>query len=552
MNGTPPLVLPLTSPASIRRLAWWALVPVVALVAGASWLLLRSGPADRWPEGKFHLVAPATFDITVLKDGELQAINNIEVQCRVEGRTTIVHIVKEGSLVKKGDVLAELDASLIRQQLLTTTLEKKQAESDLRTAEELLSIQQGQNDADLQAAQVALELARIGLEQYTAGTYPQQLKSATTAVEMAKITKKQKEDDLAQVRELHSKSFVTPADVKAAELALKTASVALEESETALSVLTKYGHRMSLAAFQSSVSQAEQALARVKKNNASLLSKAQSDVDTKKLALATKTTALDKLQQQLDYCTIRSPADGLVVYVYDDDDFRIAEGAIARERQRLIRLPDTSRMKLQMKVGEGQVGKLKLGQRAVVRITGVRDPVSAVLTKISPVADTGSRFWGNPDLKEDPVELELEQTPADLQPGMTAQAEIFVRRLENVAAVPLPSVWSDQSDAYVFVRQGEQVVPRPVKLGAASSTQVEVTEGLAKGESVLLLGAGQGRELLERAGIKSAEPPRPKFAEPVEPPKEPKPAKEREPRQPKEANGGKEAKPSQHRQNPAP
>jgi multidrug efflux pump subunit AcrA (membrane-fusion protein) len=257
---------------------------------------------------------------------------------------------------------------------------------------------------------------------------------------------------------------------------------------------------MALAGYQSAVSQAEQALARVRKSTASLLNKARSDVETKKLALATKTKALEKLEQQLEYCTIRSPSEGLVVYVYDDEDFRIAEGAVARERQRLIRLPDTSRMKVEMKVNEGQVGKLKLGQRASIRVAGIKDPLGAVLTKVSPVASTGSRWW-NPDLKEYPVELELDDTPPDLKPGMTAEAELYVQRLPDVLAVPLPAVWSEQSTSYVFVREGDKVVPRPVKLGAASHTQAQVLEGLAKGESVMLLGPGQGRELLERAGI---------------------------------------------------
>ena len=455
MNGSTPIALTTPTAGGGRRLTRWAVLPAAVLVAvPVSWFALRSAPTQSWPDGKFHLVTPVTLDVTVLKDGELKAINNIDVQCMVEGRTTIVQIVKEGTQVKKGDVLAELDSSLIRQALLTTTLEKKQAESDLKTAEEMLSIQQGQNESDLQAAQVTLDLAKIALEQYLDGTYPQQLKTAKTAVEMAGIQKKVKEDDLTQVRELYSKTFVTPADVKSAELALKTAAIAHEEAETALTVLTKYGHRMLLASHQSAVSQADQALARVRKSTASLLNKAQSDVETKKLALATKTKALEKLEQQLDYCTIRSPSDGLVVYVYDDDDFRIAEGAVARERQRLIRLPDTSRMKVEMKVNEGQVGKLRPGQRASVRVSGLKEPLGAVLTMVSPVASTGSRWW-NPDLKEYPVELELDATPPDLKPGMTAEAELYVQRLPDVLAVPLPAIWSEQSASYVFVREGD-------------------------------------------------------------------------------------------------
>ena len=48
---------------------------------------------------------------------------------------------------------------------------------------------------------------------------------------------------------------------------------------------------------------------------------------------------------------------------------------------------------------------------------------------------------------------------------------------------------------------------RPVKvtLGQSNDTHVQVTDGLTPGQDLLLLQVGQGRELLEKAGIKLAE-----------------------------------------------
>ena len=53
--------------------------------------------------GKFYAVNPIDFDVKVAKDGELAAVNNIDILNLVEGQSTIVHIVKEGAFVKKGD-----------------------------------------------------------------------------------------------------------------------------------------------------------------------------------------------------------------------------------------------------------------------------------------------------------------------------------------------------------------------------------------------------------------------------------------------------------------
>jgi multidrug resistance efflux pump len=381
----------------------------------------------------------------------------------------------------------------------------KQAESDLRNSQEMLAIQQNQNAADLEAAQVALELAKLALQQYKDGTYPQELSDAETLVKMTEITVRNKEEDLEQTKALFTKGFVTAADVKAAELSVTTVHNDLRKAQTALTVLTKFKNPTDLATRQSEVSQADQKLARVRRTNASMLAKSQADVDTKQIALQTKTKNLRKLEEQVDLCKITAPSDGMVVYARDDDEFRMIEGATVRERQRLIRLPDTSQMKAAVKINESRVPKLRIGQRALVRVVGFPDPVGATVTRISPMADGSSR-WMNPELREYPVELVLDRTLPDMKPSLTATAEIFVEQLRNVLAVPLAAIYAQGRDSYVFVRRGDDVEPVKVQIGSASETHAHVPEGLTAGQEVLVLAAGQGRQLLERAGIATNDP----------------------------------------------
>src|SRR6185437_1335279 len=112
---------------------------------------------------KFFSVTPTDMEIKVSKDGELQAVNNIDVQCLVEGGSTIVQIVKEGAFVKKGDVLVVLDSSAIRQKIEDAQLTIQTAESDATAAKEMYDIQESQNAANLDAAKVDVELAKLSL-----------------------------------------------------------------------------------------------------------------------------------------------------------------------------------------------------------------------------------------------------------------------------------------------------------------------------------------------------------------------------------------------------
>src|SRR5688572_31509917 len=154
---------------SRRRWLPWAVATIIALGAvGVFGLVtrLRSGSSASGAAGKYYAVAPIDLDVKVAKDGELAAVNNIDILNLVEGQSTIVQIVKEGSFAKKGDVLVELDSSDIRQKIEDATLEQQKSEADLIVAKELRSIQESENAANLEAAGVEVELATLGLRQY--------------------------------------------------------------------------------------------------------------------------------------------------------------------------------------------------------------------------------------------------------------------------------------------------------------------------------------------------------------------------------------------------
>jgi HlyD family secretion protein len=489
------------------QLRW---LPVAAALAlAAAWGMMRlfeDGPAAAI--GKFYTAAPADMDIRIAKDGELQAINNIDIISEVEGANTIQQLVKEGTWVKKGDVLVTLDSKDIKEKIEDTTLDVQKAEADLTNATEMKEIQESQNATNLDAAQVQLMVAKLDLQQYSEGTYPQQLANVRTDVEMDQITLNNRLEDLAQTRNLLAKGFVTAADVKKAELDVTNARNELSKSKTTLHVLQTYTHEMDLASRKNNLAQAEARVNRTRRENASNLAWRSADLRAKEQALVIQKRRLEHSKDQFEKCTIKAPADGLVVYSSTVDRHRdnpIQEGAQVREREMIIRLPDVSAMKAVVRIQEAQVSKLMIGQRALVRIVGLPEPVEAKLDKISVLADNSQRWW-NPDLKEYPVDLVLERTPPDLKPGAGVQAEVFVGHLSNVLTVPLASIYSAGEDRYVFVRDGESAKPHKVTIGASNDTQAEVKDGLASGQDVLLLQPGQGRDLLEKAGIKVQQP----------------------------------------------
>ena len=72
-------------------------IAAVVLVAA---VYLAFGPGKSAPgpalASQVYQVVPMDLEIKISKDGEIQAINNIDINCQVEGTSTITTIVKEG------------------------------------------------------------------------------------------------------------------------------------------------------------------------------------------------------------------------------------------------------------------------------------------------------------------------------------------------------------------------------------------------------------------------------------------------------------------------
>jgi multidrug resistance efflux pump len=356
---------------------------------------------------------------------------------------------------------------------------------------------------------VGLEVAQLDLREYTEGTSVALAKDGETKVKMAEIMLQNKEQDLAITRNLFGKGFVTQVDVKKAELDVLTCQNDLRKAESDLNVLKVYTDAKQQATKRSAVAQAESLVERTRKENAANMNRFRAALVAADQTLRLRNALTAKLKDQLENCVIKAPGDGLVVYASSSDrsgSEPIKEGGTVRNQQVICRLPDTSQMKAVIRVQEGQVSRLRVDDnnpmRAQVSVVGFKRPIGASVSKIAVLADSSQRWW-NPDLREYPVELLLDETPANCKPGLGAQVEVLVERKARALCVPLTSIYSQGTQAFVFVRNGIGM-PRPVevRIGATNETHAEVSGPVAAGNDVLLLQPGQGRQLLEHAGIK--------------------------------------------------
>src|SRR4051794_34025940 len=199
MSMNPTALVPVANTGK-KTFAWWMLPAAGLVIVGAIalWLHPWAQSGTEAITGQFFTVSPIDLEVKINKDGELQAVSYTDIKSEVETVTQIITIVPEGTNVKKGDVLITLDSTTLRQKREQLDLDLRKAESARKQAQDMRDIQESQNSANKEAAEVALQLAELDLKQYVEGTYPQSVENAKTALSMAKLNLKNVEEDLDQ------------------------------------------------------------------------------------------------------------------------------------------------------------------------------------------------------------------------------------------------------------------------------------------------------------------------------------------------------------------
>ena len=485
--GVPP-----TAPTPRRSTGrkWIGAVVLFAIVAGAVYLSIGATSRHRSRAVETYDVTRRSFAIVLNEKGEMEATKSVDVKCEVEGRSTIIWLIPEGTEVEEGDLLVKLASNEIDDKVRAEEIKVQNTKAAAEAADKELEITLDQHLSDIRKAELALRNAEIELNKYLEGDFLQQKMEQELALEIAKKMLVQAAGILEDSRQLKDKGFLTEREFQRDELTKYRAEVEVEKAKLALRIILDYTHPKDKEQKQSDVKEARKDLDRT-------LKKAKAEEDKQKATTAAKRAEyeltqerLNKLLEQQKKTEIHAPAPGLVVYETGRSRWnrvQVAEGSEVFERQTIIQLPDPSQMMVKVRIHEAKTSKIALGQRATVEAEGVPGVVFAgTVTKIAPLADSQNQ-WLNPDLKEYDTEITLDANEHDLKPGVTARAEILVREVKDVLAIPVQAVFSRGGGNFAFVGDDQSgAEPANIEVGYSSDDYVEVRSGLAEHDTVLL------------------------------------------------------------------
>jgi HlyD family secretion protein len=218
----------------------------------------------------------------------------------------------------------------------------------------------------------------------------------------------------------------------------------------------------------------------------SQLAIARAKVTEARAQVAQAKAAADRAAEDVANATLRAPIRGTVL----SRDVEIGSPVssilnLGANATLVMTLGDIEQVFVRGKVDEADIGRVRLGQAARIRVETFKDKVfNGKVTQISPMGvekDNVTNFE---------VRVSIDNPGQELKANMTANAEIVLEEHPDALIIPEAAVTYDaQKNAFVEVvapgtKTGRKKVA--IKLGVGNGTRIQILDGLKQGDKVLL------------------------------------------------------------------
>jgi HlyD family secretion protein len=196
--------------------------------------------------------------------------------------------------------------------------------------------------------------------------------------------------------------------------------------------------------------------------------------------------AADRAAEDLANATIRAPINATVL----TRDVELGSPVssilnLGANASLVMTLGDIDRVFVRGRVDEADIGHVRLGQPARIRVETFKDKIfNGKVTQISPMGiekDNVTNFE---------VRVSIENPGQELKANMTANAEIVLEEHPNSLILPEAAIVYDAQKhpfadvALPGVKNGR--LRKAVKLGVGNGTKIQILEGLQEGDKIVL------------------------------------------------------------------
>ncbi len=206
----------------------------------------------------------------------------------------------------------------------------------------------------------------------------------------------------------------------------------------------------------------------------------QQEYDVALNELNTVKAGVQLVKAQIEKTEIHAPFDGMIGLKY------VSEGSFITTTTRIASLQDVNPIKIDFSIPEKYAGQVHKGARVRFHAQGSETKYDAEVFAVEPKVDQATRTLllrassPNPDGR--------------LLPGSFAELELVIRSIPNALTIPTEALIPELAGQKVFVYRDGRVHAQRVETGIRTPTAIQITTGLADGDTIITSGILQVRE----------------------------------------------------------
>jgi RND family efflux transporter MFP subunit len=288
-----------------------------------------------------------------------------------------------------------------------------------------------------------------------------------------------------EVPELNAQVAAAQAEIRHtnSEIARAQSGVALAEADYA--ALHAAYRRLSEASNQRPGLIAAQELddARAKDQDAEAkINVAKSALEAAKEQMGISQAESQRVKSLQDYSVVTAPFTGVVTMRYADVGSLIQAGTTSdTQSMPVVKLAQSDLLRLRMPVPEEDVPFIKTGGEVLIKLQATGKTISGKIIRFTRELTSSTRTML--------AEVDVPNPDLTLSTGMTAEATIVLQSRTNTLTVPAGAVLNGGGQSSVLIVDSASEVQKvPVVLGIRGPDRIEITQGLAENQSVIVSG----------------------------------------------------------------
>jgi RND family efflux transporter MFP subunit len=181
-------------------------------------------------------------------------------------------------------------------------------------------------------------------------------------------------------------------------------------------------------------------------------------------------------QLKAEKLRLKAPISGFIANLQSS-----AEGTRVPVGFRLCTIMDYSATLVQVNLPNTDLERVRIGQEVVVSNYALADQTfRGRVTAIDPTIDPQTRTFT--------VTIEVNNEKLILRPGMFVKADIVIENHPHAVIIPKAALQTRDNKPVAFIVQGASAEMREVTTGIETREEVEILEGLAEGERLVVKG----------------------------------------------------------------